>query len=109
MDRDGDTDPRVRARQLFKNQNVGEEVGACARIFLRHAGSHQPQLGQLPEELLRKMVLAVPLGRVRLDLGGRELPGQRLDLTLLRGQLEVHGRRLDGCVPPSDEGGAPIL
>ena len=30
-------------------------------------------------------------GRVRLDLGVRELPRQRLDLVLLRRQLEVHG------------------
>ena len=36
------------------------------------------------------MVLTVPLGRVRLDLGLRELARERLDLLLVGGQLEVH-------------------
>jgi hypothetical protein len=35
-------------------------------------------------------MLAVPLGRVRLDLSLRELPGERLDLVLFRRELEVH-------------------
>ncbi len=36
------------------------------------------------------MVLTVPLGRVRLDLGLRELARERLDLLLVGAQLEVH-------------------
>jgi hypothetical protein len=28
---------------------------------------------------------------VRLDLGGRKLPGQHLDLSLVGRQLEIHG------------------
>jgi hypothetical protein len=35
-------------------------------------------------------MLAVPLGGMRLDFRGRELARQRLDLPLVRGQLEVH-------------------
>jgi hypothetical protein len=38
---------------------------------------------------------AVPFGRVRLDLGGRNVARERLDLALLGGQLEVHGRRIE--------------
>ena len=36
---------------------------------------------------------AIPLGGVRLDLRRREIPCDRLDLPLLRRQLEVHGRQ----------------
>ena len=36
---------------------------------------------------------SIPLCRVRLDLGLREIPRERLDLSLLRRQLEVHGRQ----------------
>src|SRR5206468_12784849 len=35
-------------------------------------------------------VLAVPRGRVRLDLSGRELVRERLDLALVGAQIEVH-------------------
>ena len=44
-----------------------------------------------PQELAREAVVAIPRGCVRLDLGRRELARQRLDLALLRRQLEVHG------------------
>jgi len=36
-------------------------------------------------------VLAIPLGGVRLDLGLCELVREPLDLTLLAGEVEVHG------------------
>ena len=50
-----------------------------------------PSVAQLREQLSRKSVCPVPLRRMRLDLRGRELARQRLDLLLLRRQLEVHG------------------
>ena len=52
------------------------------------------ELGQLSEEVLGKVVLAVPLGRVRLDLGLREFARERLDLLLVCGEVEVHVRRV---------------
>ena len=85
-----DADARVGARELLEHEDVGEEVRARSAVLLRDADAHQAELGELPEELLREAVLAVPLGRVRLDLGVRELARQRLDLPLVRGQLEVH-------------------
>ena len=85
-------DPRVGARELLEDEDVGEEVGARPAVLLRHADAHQAELGELAEELLREVVLAVPLGRVRLDLGLRELARERLDLPLVGGQLEVHLR-----------------
>jgi len=36
-------------------------------------------------------MLPVPLRGVRLDLGLRELAGQRLDLALIRREIEIHG------------------
>src|SRR5438128_1711511 len=60
-------------------------------------------IGQLVEDAGREAVLAVPLGRVRLDLGGGEVPRERLDLALLGRELEVHrARTIVGCVahPP---------
>jgi hypothetical protein len=88
----GHADARVRARELFQHEDVGEEVRARTAVVLGYAGSHQAQFGELAEELLREMVLTVPLGRVRLDLGLRELARERLDLLLVGAQLEVHGR-----------------
>ena len=49
-----------------------------------------PSSASFAEDLLREAVLAVPLGRVRLDLGRGELSRERLDLPLLGAELEVH-------------------
>jgi hypothetical protein len=48
------------------------------------------QLGQLGEEVAREMMLAVPGGCVRLDLGLGDLTCQRLDLPLICAEREVH-------------------
>ena len=53
----------------------------------------RPELRELVEQLAREPVRAIPLGRVRLDLGGGELARDRLDLALLRRELEVHARQ----------------
>ena len=90
MHADGDADPGVRTRELLEDEDVGEEVRARAAVLVRHADAHQPELGELREDLLREAVLAVPLGRVRLDLGRGELSRERLDLPLLGAELEVH-------------------
>ena len=90
MHRHRDADAGVCARQLLEHEDVGQEVGAGASVLLRHADAHQPDLGEPREDLLREAVLAVPVGRVGRDLGVRELAGERLDLLLLRCQLEVH-------------------
>ena len=94
--RDRDADARVRARQLLEREDVREEVGPRPAVLLRHAHAQQPELGQLREQLAREAVRPVPLRRVRRDLGGRELARQRLDLALIRRELEVHARSLVG-------------
>ena len=83
-------DSGVAPRELLEDEDVGEEVRAGAAVLLGHADAHQPELGELAEDLLREAVLAVPLGRVRLDLGRGELARERLDLPLLGAELEVH-------------------
>src|SRR5436190_7444180 len=90
MDRDCDTDPRIRSRQLFEHENVREEVGARAAVFIGHADTKQPELGQRAEQLARKAVLAVPIGSMRLDPLCGEISCERLYLALLGVQLEVH-------------------
>src|SRR5207253_2292563 len=90
VDADGDADARIGARELLEHEDVREEVRARAAVLLLDAGAHQPELRQLVEDLLREVVLAVPFGGVRLDLGRRELARERLDLSLVGAQLEVH-------------------
>ncbi len=88
--RDGDADARIATRELLEDEDVGEEVGAGAAVLLRQADAHQPELGELAEEVAREVMLAIPLGRVRLDLRPDEVARERLDLLLLGGELEVH-------------------
>jgi hypothetical protein len=89
MDGDRDADARVGARELLEHKDVGQEVGAGAAVLLRYADSHQAELGQFAEDLARESVVAIPLPGVRLDLLGAEITRQRLDLALLRVELEV--------------------
>ena len=42
------------------------------------------------EDVAWEVVLAIPGGRVRLDLGADEVARERLDLLLLGSELEVH-------------------
>jgi hypothetical protein len=83
MDRHGHPHTRVSTGELFEHEDVGQEVGARPAQLFGDADTHEPEEGELPEELARKAVFAVPFGRVRHDLGLRELPRERLDLMLL--------------------------
>ena len=83
VDGDRHADARVAARELLDHEHVREEVGPGAAVLLRQADAHQAELGELREDVAREVVLAVPLGRVRLDLGADEVARERLDLLLL--------------------------
>ena len=96
VDGDRHADARVRARELLEHQDVREEVRAGAAVLLRHADAHQAELAQLRQQRARKRVCTIPFGGVRLDLRGREIAGERLDLPLLRRELEVHGGQTTG-------------
>ena len=56
---DGDRDRRVDARQLLDRERVGERVGARAAVLLGDRDPHQPELGQLGDELVGEARLAV--------------------------------------------------
>ena len=88
--RDRHPHARVGARELLEHEDVREEVRARAAVLLRDADAHEPELGELREELVREAVLAVPGGGVRRDLRVRELAREPLDLALVGRELEVH-------------------
>jgi len=71
-----------------------DKVRARASVLFGDAHAHQAELGELREQLTREAVLPVPRRRVRLDVLAREIAGERLDLALLRGELEVHEKSL---------------
>src|SRR5437773_10184047 len=93
VDRDGDADARVGARKLFEDEDVGKEVRAGAAVLFGDAGAHQPELGEVAEELARESVLTVPPRRVRLDLLRAEVARERLDLALLGSEVKIHPPR----------------
>jgi len=83
MYRNGHPDAGVRARQLLEHQDVREKVCASSPVLLRHANTHQAQLRKPTVQLAGKMVLPIPFGCVRIDLGSRELTRQCLNLALV--------------------------
>ena len=50
----------------------------------------RPELGELREEVAREVVVAIPGGRVGLDLRLGDLACERLDLALVGAEREVH-------------------
>ena len=65
--RDRDRDGRVDARQLLDRDRVGERVAAAAAVFLGDRDAHEPELGQLRDEVVGEAVLAVELLGDRRD------------------------------------------
>ena len=88
--RDRHADAGVGARELLEHEDVREEVGARAAVLLRHAHAHQAELGELGEHLAREAVLAIPLGRVRLDLARAKSRVSAWISFCSARQLEVH-------------------
>ena len=79
------------ARDSCSSTRMYERKSAPAPPY--SSGTHtpiSPTSASRREDLLREAVLAVPVGRVGRDLGVRQLARERLDLLLLRCQLEVH-------------------
>ena len=88
-----DRDRRVDPRQLLDRDRVGERVGAGAAVLLRDRHAHQPELGELRDELVREAVLAVELRGDRRDPLLRELANGRADELVLGREVEVHAER----------------
>ena len=89
---DRHADTGIRTRELLEHEDVGEEVGAGAAELRRHTDAHQPELGELRVQLGWKPVLAVPGGRVGLDLGLRHVTRERLNLPLVVQSAKFIGR-----------------
>jgi hypothetical protein len=68
-----------------------ERVRCRRRRTPRDRHPHQPELGQLGDELVREAVVAVELGGDRRDALLRELTDGRADELVLGRQVEVHG------------------
>jgi hypothetical protein len=90
MDGDRDADPRVAAGELLEHEDVADEVRARAAVFLGDTDTEQPQLGERAEQFTREAVSPVPVGGVGRDPVAREVSRERLGLSLLGGELEVH-------------------
>ena len=90
---DGDRDGRVDSRQLLDRDRVGERVGAAAAVLLGDGHAHQPELGELLDELVGEAVLAVELLGDGRDLLLGELPDRAADELVLFGEVEVHAAR----------------
>ena len=78
------------ARELLEHEDVRHEVRTGSSVLLGDADAHEAQLRELREELVRETVLAVPGSCVRDDLRLGKLVRQRLDRTLVDGEVEVH-------------------
>ena len=90
MGGDGDRDRRVDPRQLLDRDRVRQRVGARAAVLLGDRHAHQPELGQLGDELVREPLLAVELFGDGCDTLERELPHRVADQLVLRLEVEVH-------------------
>ena len=107
--RDRDRDRRIDSRQLLDRDRVGDRVGAAAAVLLGNGHAHQPELGQLRDEVVGKAVLPVELLGDRGDLLLGEVADRAADELLLLGEVEVHAesrcasstiRRTPYPVPP---------
>ena len=93
--RDRDRDRRVDPRQLLDGDRVGERVGAAAAVLLGDRHAHQPELGQLGDELVREALLAVEL------LGHRRDPLDARTAAPCRGAARARARGRSSSAPPS--------
>ncbi len=87
---DGDRDRRVDARQLLDRDRVRDGVAARAAVLLRDREAHQPELGELRDELVGEARLEVELLSDRRDARLGELADGAPDEFLLVREVEVH-------------------
>ena len=89
MRRERDRDRGVDARQLLDDDCVRDRVRARAAVLLGDRHPHQPELGELRDEVVGEALLAVELGRDRSDAVARELAHGLANELLLLGEVEV--------------------
>src|SRR5207249_9145871 len=95
-------------RELLERELGGESVEAHPVVLLGRGHPEEAGLAELVEHVAREVGGAVPLGRMRLDSGARELARQIDDLTLRLGKAgglnrdrhRSHGRSSGPGAPP---------
>ena len=92
MRRHRDRDGRVDARKLLDRDRVRDRVGAGAAVLLGNRDSHQSELGEGGDELVREALLAVELLRDGRNARLRELAHCAAQQLLLVAQLVVHAK-----------------
>ena len=100
--RDGDDAAHVRvgAADLLDDERVRDHVEPHAAVLLGQRRGEEAELGELADDRPVDRLGAVPLGRVRRDLGVAEVARGLADQLLLVGEREVHADDLTS-------GGAP--
>ena len=88
--RQRDRQRRVDPSQLLDGDRVRERVAAGAAVLLGDGDPHQPELGELGDELVREPVLAVELRGHRRHALERELAHGAADQLVLGREVEVH-------------------
>ena len=97
---DGDRDRRVEARELLDRERIGQRVGAGAAVLLRDRHPHQPEVGQLGDELVGEALLAVELLGDRSYAIERELSYRVPQQLVLGREVEIHvGERTEQACP----------
>ena len=92
--RDRQRDRRIDARELLDADAVVDRRHPRAAVLLRELDAHQPERGQLRQQLDGKVLRLVPLHDVRPDLGFGELADGAPQQLLLVGQTEIHHAEL---------------
>jgi len=90
--RDQRAERGLAAFDLLARERLGHEVHARAAVLLRDDDAEDAELGEALDHVEVEVVVDVVLDRVRQDPLVDELPHGLLDVPLLVGQLEVHGR-----------------
>jgi len=80
----------IGGRDLDHGQHITDRIHAGATVLGRHLDAHQAELAHLPDVVERELARLVEIGRHRRDALLRELSGDRLDLQLLFGKIEIH-------------------
>ncbi|MNN76051.1 hypothetical protein D3C81_1923990 [compost metagenome] len=90
MDRDKGRRRHVPARQLFKDHRGLDAAQGHAAVLLAGIDAAEAHLGRRLHHIDREMLVLVPLGRVRRQLGVGEGPRRVLNGALVVVEGEVH-------------------
>ena len=88
--RDDASHVRVGASDLLDHERVGDHVEPHPAVVLGQRRSQEAELGELGDDSAVDRLRAVPLGRVRCDLGVAERARRLPDQLLLVGERQVH-------------------